>query len=107
MSQSNNANNVIDPRAMEAYMKKQNGADQKRKGGKDISESSDKYTDEDFESYSRSASHSLPNMAGKKGSKSDKAAPHFGGSEIASRYVQKSNAYTMTDGGKYDYQTAE
>ena len=52
--------------AMEEYMKKQNqkkgGAPpaakpERKKGqrsGKDISESSDKYTDEDFESYSKS-----------------------------------------------------
>lgn len=86
--------------------KSQPKAEPKRRSGKDVSESSDKYTDEDFESYSKSASHSLPNVPGKRVAQSDKA-PHFGGTEIASRYVQKVNAYTMTDGGKYDYQTAE
>ena len=81
-------NAMLDPKAMDAYMKnKQGGADPKKRATKDITESSDKYTDEDFESYSKSASHSLPNVPGKKnGVKSDKA-PHFGGTEIASRYV--------------------
>ena len=54
---------------MEEYLKKQK--ELKQGGGvkttaapvrkaKDISESSDKYTDEDFDSVSKSQSHSLP-----------------------------------------------
>lgn len=65
---------VFSANAMEEYMKKQQNkssgqkpaatttsAPQKRGTGKDISESSDKYTDEDFDSISKSQSHSLPN----------------------------------------------
>lgn len=58
---------MIDPKAMDAYMKKSQSKAEPKRRGKDVSESSDKYTDEDFESYSKSASHSLPNMAGKRG----------------------------------------
>ena len=33
--------------------------------------------------------------------------PTFGNTEVAQRYVKKENKYTMTDAGKYNYQSAE
>ena len=86
---------------MEEYIKKQEQKKgvapvrQAKAASKDISESSDKYTDDDFESISKSQSQSMP--------KSDKKEPsQFQNTRITHTYVSKENKFVQTDKGKYD-----
>jgi hypothetical protein len=91
--------------AMEEYLKKQaekKGTGAKpvaKRAAKDISESSDKYTDEDFESISKS--QSLPPAT----TDANRQTPGFGNSRITNNYVRKESKVTMTDKGKYDAQS--
>ena len=107
---------VFSANAMEDYLRKQA---EKKSGGapstsapakaagfgkrtaKDISESSDKYTDEDFESVSKS--QSLPPASGAPA----RQTPAFGQSRITATYVKKENKFTMTDMGKYSFQGSD
>jgi len=69
---------------------------------KDFSESSDRYTDEDFESMSKSASHfaGLPKTGPKK-AKADAsygvAAAYNQPSQLMHTYAKKENRYAQTD----------
>lgn len=117
MTQSKEANEseVFNANAMEEYMKKQaakkGGApapaakpEPKKEKGKDISESSDKYTDEDFESISKSQSASLPNAPKVIVPSSAKAQP------LPTRmttYVRKENKFTMTDLTKFNFMDSQ
>lgn len=106
---------VLSANAMEEYLKKQQekAAGQKTSSAppakkpertvKDISESSDKYTDEDFDSISKSQSHSLPPAPALAAASGQAKQQTYGVSHIATTYVKKENKFTMTDGGKYDY----
>jgi hypothetical protein len=63
---------------------------------KDDVGSSGGYTDEDFESISKSQSHQLPSTGGR--------APQRGGqTEVMQKYVKKENKFTMTEQGKYNF----
>lgn len=104
---------VFSANAMEEYLKKKQAESSGQtttaapqpvaKKGKDVSESSDKYTDEDFDSVSKSQSHSFPSAAvlAQKSQQMTFQTPASGPSEIAQRYVKKENVFTMTDENRY------
>lgn len=77
-----------------------------------ITESSDKYEDDEFDSMSKSKSDTM--LDSKKDSgrspviqfKGKLTAPITGHKSILSTYVKKENKGTMTDVGKYSYMTA-
>ena len=71
--------------------------------GKDISESSDKYTDEDFESISKSQSASLPNAPKVIAPSSAKIAQP---PSRISTFVRTANKLTMTDQTKFNFMDA-
>jgi len=116
--QTSGKDQVLSATAMEEYMKQKAKAKGSEAGKatssataakkpvqatKDFSESSDKYTDDDFDSMSKSqgALASLPKAAKPSG------LPLSQGSRIASTYVRKANVFTQTETGKYSFMSVE